>query len=566
MIVDIARTCRTSIFHFHDLPDRKPAEAMEGAAARAAIGWFVATPRQTRVRWYFAPEGALPLPKGTIFDSADFLDHYEQCQPKYGEQPFSPRTYSNGKPPQGATGKQFCGLPGDFLVPKKWSPDLPTLKRGPTGLPLCCNPALRGAIVYTGATFTKRTVQFFQEFSPFNPPSGDLTGWLGGCSNIYDIEANFFFPDQIGPLTVDIEIFARGGYSSSYDWASQLLDYTAIPGAGGGGCWVKKRMTLAQGVIYLIRFINDPTSSNYGDVMFTSEDGLTVYVLAKGGKPVTQSNVGGLGGLASQCIGDVAFDGKRGGDSYPINSDGQWVSGAGGGGSRPAGSGIAGQNAADTFLGGYFPLPGYLTPPPKNADPEPTPPASFTLGGNSPPSQGDDGATFPNALLFDGFDWVPFVVTDSLFPIPDGSDYNGRGNGYSAGASYCWPQTHRPSWLSGVSTASFTMPNIGDTVTVFLLNTYINYGGWEDWLFLDGDSVTIGDGNSYIEGTITNLLPAYPNNVTQFDLTVTEDYGFAGGTMNAAATIAYGLFGPDVSPATNGTMYGGGGRIKITPV
>jgi hypothetical protein len=564
MIVDVGRHARRSIFHFHALPDRLPMPPVP--AAKGAIGFFVCTPRQTKVRWYFAPEGAKKLPMGTIFGSADFEDDFQRCESQYGEQPYAPQTYYNGKPPVGATGQKFCGTPDDFLKPKKWSPDLPTLLRGPTGLPLCCAPALRGAIVYTGATFTRRSIQFFQEFSVFNPPSGDLSGWLGGCSNIYDIEFNFFFPEQIGPLTVDIEIYARGGFSSSYDWGSQILDFTAIPGAGGGGAWVKKRMTLDQGEIYLIRFINDPTAGDYGDISFCSEDGSIVYALAKGGQPVTQSNGGGAGGLASACIGDVAFDGKHGGDSYHINSDGQWVSGGGGGGARPAGSGHPGQDGTDVLLGGYFPLPPYLTPPPQNADPEPDPPAIWAAGGNSPPSDGDSGATFPNALAFDGFSWVPFIVFNGLFPLPSGEDYNGQGNGYSAGASYCWPQTHRPSWLSGVSTAGFTIPSIGDTVTVFLLNTYINYGGWEDWLFLDGDPVTIGDGTSYIEGTISNLLPVYPEDVTQFDLLVTEDYGFAGGTMSASATIAYGLFGPDVSPATNGTIYGGGGRIKITPV
>lgn len=564
MIVDVGRHARRSIFHFHGLPDRLPMPP--APAVPGAIGFFVCTPRQTKVRWYFAPKGAKKLPMGTIFGSADFEDDFQRCEPQYGEQPFLPQTYNNGRPPQGATGQKFCGTADDFLKPKKWSADLPTLKRGPTGLPLCCSASLRGAIAYTGATFTRRTFQFFQEFSVINPPHDIPAGWLGGCNNVYDIEFNWFMPDQLTPIEVDIEIFGRGGFSSSYDWASQTLAYTAIPGGGGGGAWVKKRMTINPGVIYLIRFINDPRSGNYGDVMFTDETGATVYVLAKGGKPVTQSSLGGAGGLASQCIGDVAFDGAAGGDSYVINSDGQWVSGAGGGGARPAGNGAIGQDGTTANLGGFFPLPPVLTPPPKEANPWPTPDPIVPNGGNSPPSPGDVGSVFPNALTINIFGIFPIIVTIPGYPPALGANYDGMGNGYGAGASYCFARYFRPSYQSGVSTAPFTIPSIGGLVTVNLLNTYIDYQGLQDWLFFDGDPVTIGDGTNYIEGTISNLGPSDPSNVTFFDLTVSDDFGFAGSTMNAAATIAYGSVGPDVGPSTNGTIYGGGGRIKITPL
>lgn len=566
MIVDVGRRARRSIFHFFAMPDRLPMPP--APAVPGAIGFFVATPRQTRVRWYYAPKGAKKLPMGTIFGSADFEDDFQRCEPQYGEQPFAPQTYYNGRPPQGAIGKMYCGTADDFLKAKKWSADLPTLQRGPTGLPLCCNPALRGAIAYTGAVLVGRSWEFFQG-GWFGPPEpGPPAGWLGPAAAYLDLDYPWLAPLDLPPGQCDVEIYARGGFSSSYDWSTQLLSPTSIPGAGGGGTWCKKRITIVPGTTYLLRFVNDPRRGDYGDVSLTDDTGGIVYVLAKGGKGVTVSSSGGAGGLASGCIADIAFDGAAGGDSYQMNSDLQWVSGAGGSGANPGGTGGAAESGDATFLGGFFPLPAILTPPPKNWQTLGPPIAQiFAPTVSGPPDfWGANGFVFPNVYVSAPGGDVYYGTRSNPVTGDETAAGFSQETKYGGGTSYVWGNGFRPSWQTGVSTAPFTIPGIGGDVTVNLINTFIDLAGFQDWLFLDGDLVTITDGTNNIEGTISLLSPTYPFNVTSFLLTVTDDRGFAGNSMASSATILLGSWPTDADPATNGTQYGGGGLIRITPV
>jgi hypothetical protein len=155
MIVDTARNARRTIMYFFALSDPIPAGQLIHAqpaqveVLSASLGLFAATRRATKVRWYQAPKGAKPLPFPTAFALSDFLSKWERVEVKYGEDPFYRWQWDNGSPPQGATGQYYCGTPEDFDVPKKWSPDLPTLCRGPTGLPCCCAPVACASLVLT---------------------------------------------------------------------------------------------------------------------------------------------------------------------------------------------------------------------------------------------------------------------------------------------------------------------------------------------------------------------------------------------------------------------------------
>jgi hypothetical protein len=153
MVVDVARNARRTIMYFFALPEPIlagqliHAQPEQAEVLRASLGLFAATRRATKVRWYNAPKGAKRLPFPTAFALSDFLSKWERVEVQYGEDPFYRWQWDNGSPPQGATGQHYCGTPQDFDVPKKWSPDLPTLVRGPTGLPCCCAPVVCGSLV-----------------------------------------------------------------------------------------------------------------------------------------------------------------------------------------------------------------------------------------------------------------------------------------------------------------------------------------------------------------------------------------------------------------------------------
>lgn len=152
MIVDVARSCHITRFVFFESRRPRTRAALPNVPVRrAAIAWFGSTPRQTRVRWYFAPEGAKPLPFGTIWASTIWLDVREVCDTRIGEQRRTRKdVWNNGASPVGATGQHFCGRQEDFQAAKTWNPQAPFLPRGPSGLPICCNPILRGCIVWCG--------------------------------------------------------------------------------------------------------------------------------------------------------------------------------------------------------------------------------------------------------------------------------------------------------------------------------------------------------------------------------------------------------------------------------
>jgi hypothetical protein len=129
--VDFARSCSIRPFYFFTGPNAP----------------------YTMVRWYFAPEGALPLPQGTIWGSSDWCDRYEKADTVIGEFPRYEKSqvqgpvpgvpspvWSNGKTPSGVTGQAYCGTPADFQDSKPWNPAAPALRRNVEGIPECCFP------------------------------------------------------------------------------------------------------------------------------------------------------------------------------------------------------------------------------------------------------------------------------------------------------------------------------------------------------------------------------------------------------------------------------------------
>lgn len=148
MICDITRIPRVSIAYFFSNPlPLPPPPAAQGVPV---FGMYAATKRETRVRWYEATPGAKTLPFQSFMQVADWFDDWERCEMEFGEVPFQTIHRDTRPAPIGATGQFACGQESDFTTPKVWSGDLPTLMRGASGLPVCCNPTLAAAFAMFG--------------------------------------------------------------------------------------------------------------------------------------------------------------------------------------------------------------------------------------------------------------------------------------------------------------------------------------------------------------------------------------------------------------------------------
>lgn len=148
MICDITRIPRVSIAYFFSCPiPLAPPPAAQGVPC---FGMYAATKKETLVRWYEAPAGAKMLPFESFMQVADWFDDWERCEMEFGEVPFQDIHRDPRPAPIGATGQYACGQESDFATPKVWSPDLPTLMRGASGLPVCCNPTLAAAFAMFG--------------------------------------------------------------------------------------------------------------------------------------------------------------------------------------------------------------------------------------------------------------------------------------------------------------------------------------------------------------------------------------------------------------------------------
>lgn len=159
MVMDWLTVCLVRPFWFHAVPVPVPVPDAP-LPARGGLGLFqprmAQNRRQTMIRWYRAPEGALDFPHATSYRSSFWDSFIEACDRDIGEIPSYLRTtgsgelidgtlkpkWSRGDAPLGATGQSFCGRPEWFAdyVPPGGMP------RGPGGLPACCNPALGAAV------------------------------------------------------------------------------------------------------------------------------------------------------------------------------------------------------------------------------------------------------------------------------------------------------------------------------------------------------------------------------------------------------------------------------------
>ena len=138
--------------------------------------------RSTLVKWYFAAEDALPLPFPTIYAGSDFYQPWEADQIEYGESVFHrQRKFYSGAPPAGAAGQTYCGTEEDFQVPKPWDPDLPSEPVGTSGLPICCNAFLAGAIVLTSPEFPFQNLIIGR----VSAPQAEAVGYVNINSNFF---------------------------------------------------------------------------------------------------------------------------------------------------------------------------------------------------------------------------------------------------------------------------------------------------------------------------------------------------------------------------------------------
>jgi len=102
------------------------------------------------VRWYFCEQGAKPLPFAHCWGNTLYLDLEQKCDSPVGEIPFAPdHRWNNGSTPFGARGQRFCGTQEDFDTPKEWNPSLPSIRRLPSGLSVCCLPELARTLALT---------------------------------------------------------------------------------------------------------------------------------------------------------------------------------------------------------------------------------------------------------------------------------------------------------------------------------------------------------------------------------------------------------------------------------
>jgi Concanavalin A-like lectin/glucanases superfamily len=163
MVVDYLRSCSTRPFWVHaptGVITPHPPDSGMGYGTPADAGPSAGR-EWVQIRWYWAPEGALPLPFDTIYASSDWLSQLESPQMEYGEIPRATKTHvagpyidgtpepvwNDGSPPLGATGKTYCGLPEWYQGPVPPG----SLVRPLGGVPACCNPAVCAAIAITNA-------------------------------------------------------------------------------------------------------------------------------------------------------------------------------------------------------------------------------------------------------------------------------------------------------------------------------------------------------------------------------------------------------------------------------
>lgn len=142
----------------------------------------------------------------------------------------------------------------------------------------------------------------------------------------------------------EIKVEAVGGGGGGGRVTNSFLGN--VSGGGGGGAYAASILSVSPGDTFNAIIGNGGTGSNSnnngGDSSFSNFNG--AIVLAKGGIGVSQNSTSGAnGGLAAQSLGDIKFNGGKGGNA--LEGILAWSAGGGGGGAgNPSGNGGNGGN------------------------------------------------------------------------------------------------------------------------------------------------------------------------------------------------------------------------------
>jgi len=166
-------------------------------------------------------------------------------------------------------------------------------------------------------------------------------------------ESTWTAPDGVTQITV--RAWGGGGGGARGYWEQDSLDaYLYAGGGGGGGAFSQAVVAVTPGQTYTLYVGSGGVG---GDVSTAPGSGQSTYfegsVIAVGGNPGSSgvNNYGGIGGLASDSIGSVKYDGGDGsvGETGTYLSEVDVYGGGGGGGAGASGAGLDG-----TIINGGF--------------------------------------------------------------------------------------------------------------------------------------------------------------------------------------------------------------------
>lgn len=195
-------------------------------------------------------------------------------------------------------------------------------------------------------------------------------------------------------------------------------------GAGGGGCSLKDNVAVTPGQVVQVQVSSGGTtgtSSGSGQAGKATFFNGTAYnestfvtdaeVAAQGGRSVTGSTTGGLGGQAANGVGTTKYSGGNGGNGASGNFGGGGGGGAGHAGNGFSGSGRTGGKGGNTN-GGNGGSPGTRT---------------------SMPTAGQPGSAFNITLRWNGTTWAAYSGTAGA---GGGGGGHTVGGGGAAGGKY----------------------------------------------------------------------------------------------------------------------------------
>jgi hypothetical protein len=166
-------------------------------------------------------------------------------------------------------------------------------------------------------------------------PSAMVLSELSSATIIATFTGNSTFTIPYCVTSITVEAWGGGGKGST---GTSDGEY----GGGGGGAYAKGTMTVIPGQVYDV-FVGagSTTTSAGGDSRFRLQPAGADLVRASGGSSLANNTqTGALGGTAASSLGDVTYDGGRGGNGSTNNY--------GGGGGSSAGQTAAGNYTANT--------------------------------------------------------------------------------------------------------------------------------------------------------------------------------------------------------------------------